>query len=91
MDKKDSGLEEMLDDLFKIGAENLKQTRHENVQNSICKHDVDNISDLEKEEAQEEDEEFEDEILNVTMVDEEADCNPTKDIEELERLIVKDP
>ncbi|GJQ99547.1 putative ribonuclease H-like domain-containing protein [Tanacetum coccineum] len=36
-------------------------------------------------------EEFEDEILNVTMVDEEADCNPTKDIEELERLIVKDP
>ncbi|GKE72373.1 hypothetical protein Tco_1534414 [Tanacetum coccineum] len=36
-------------------------------------------------------EEFEDEILNVTMVDEETDFNPTKDIEELERLLAKDP
>ncbi|GKD37710.1 hypothetical protein Tco_1257917 [Tanacetum coccineum] len=36
-------------------------------------------------------EEFRDEILNVTMVDEEADFNPTKDIEELERLLAKDP
>ncbi|GKC58460.1 hypothetical protein Tco_1086058 [Tanacetum coccineum] len=36
-------------------------------------------------------EEFGDEILNVTMVDEEAECNPTKDIEELERLLAKDP
>ncbi|GJX35135.1 hypothetical protein Tco_0246692, partial [Tanacetum coccineum] len=36
-------------------------------------------------------EEFGDEILNVTMVDEEADFNPTKDLEELERLISKDP
>nr|GEU51642.1 hypothetical protein [Tanacetum cinerariifolium] len=35
-------------------------------------------------------EEFKDEILNVTMVDEEADFNPTMDIEELERLIVID-
>ncbi|GKD78851.1 hypothetical protein Tco_1341472, partial [Tanacetum coccineum] len=35
--------------------------------------------------------EFEDEILNVTMVDEEADFNPTNDIEELERLLAKDP
>nr|GEU38422.1 hypothetical protein [Tanacetum cinerariifolium] len=32
-------------------------------------------------------EEFGDEILNITMVDEEADFNPTKDIEELERLL----
>ncbi|GJQ96144.1 hypothetical protein Tco_0007283 [Tanacetum coccineum] len=30
-------------------------------------------------------EELGDEILNVTMVDEEADFNPTKDLEELER------
>ncbi|GJS04985.1 hypothetical protein Tco_0321493 [Tanacetum coccineum] len=35
-------------------------------------------------------EDFGDEILNVTMVDEEADFNPTKDIEELERLLAKD-
>nr|GEZ78737.1 hypothetical protein [Tanacetum cinerariifolium] len=35
--------------------------------------------------------EFRDEIMNVTMVDEEADLNPTRDIEELERLLAKDP
>ncbi|GKA97615.1 hypothetical protein Tco_0825509 [Tanacetum coccineum] len=36
-------------------------------------------------------EEFRDEILNVTMVDDEADFNPTKDLEELERLLTKEP
>nr|GEW09860.1 uncharacterized mitochondrial protein AtMg00810-like [Tanacetum cinerariifolium] len=36
-------------------------------------------------------EEFRDEIVNATMVDGEADSNPTRDIEELERLFVKDP
>ncbi|GJR07391.1 hypothetical protein Tco_0790043 [Tanacetum coccineum] len=36
-------------------------------------------------------EESRDEILNVTMVEEEDDVNPTKDIEELERLLAKDP
>ncbi|GJY96123.1 reverse transcriptase [Tanacetum coccineum] len=36
-------------------------------------------------------EEFEDEILNVTMVDEGADFNPNKDIEELEKLLADDP
>ncbi|GJX97567.1 hypothetical protein Tco_0353365 [Tanacetum coccineum] len=36
-------------------------------------------------------EDFGDEILNVTMVDEEADFNPTKDLEELERLLAKEP
>ncbi|GJY37141.1 hypothetical protein Tco_0422519 [Tanacetum coccineum] len=35
-------------------------------------------------------EEFRDEILNVTVVDEEADCNPTKGMEELERFLAKD-
>ncbi|GKE70992.1 hypothetical protein Tco_1529064, partial [Tanacetum coccineum] len=35
--------------------------------------------------------EFRDEIVNVTMVDEEADSNTTRDIEELERLLAKDP
>ncbi|GJV40644.1 hypothetical protein Tco_1419084 [Tanacetum coccineum] len=34
-------------------------------------------------------EEFRDEILDITMVDEEADFNPTKDIEELECLITE--
>ncbi|GJY01022.1 hypothetical protein Tco_0359174, partial [Tanacetum coccineum] len=36
-------------------------------------------------------EEFEDVILNVTMDDEEADFNPTKDLEELERLLAEEP
>ncbi|GKA58180.1 hypothetical protein Tco_0757368 [Tanacetum coccineum] len=36
-------------------------------------------------------EEFRDEILNVTMVDDEANFNPTKDFEELERLLAKEP
>ncbi|GJU81891.1 hypothetical protein Tco_1284256 [Tanacetum coccineum] len=36
-------------------------------------------------------EEFRDEILNVTMVNEEANFNPTKDLEELERLLAKEP
>nr|GEY86435.1 hypothetical protein [Tanacetum cinerariifolium] len=36
-------------------------------------------------------EEFRDEILNVTMVDEGAECSPTKDLEELERFLAKDP
>ncbi|GKE71886.1 hypothetical protein Tco_1529958 [Tanacetum coccineum] len=35
--------------------------------------------------------EFRDKILNVTMVDDEADCNPTKDLEEHERLLAKEP
>ncbi|GKB78705.1 hypothetical protein Tco_0945600, partial [Tanacetum coccineum] len=187
VDKKDSGLDETLDDLFRIGAENLMRIGQEKIQNgcdddtsmdtkhksgnllkfpifpatnnfsSVCEQDV----NLEKEEAQVEDdddgniydiwditiedverirkfltpnvpdemdevmqplipqpihtappnddyvapatksildeildellEEFGDEILNVTMVDEEADFNPNKDIEELERLLAKDP
>ncbi|GKA93946.1 hypothetical protein Tco_0815932 [Tanacetum coccineum] len=36
-------------------------------------------------------EEFGDEILNVTMVDDKVDFNPTKDLEELERLLTKEP
>ncbi|GJT16322.1 hypothetical protein Tco_0875028 [Tanacetum coccineum] len=36
-------------------------------------------------------EEFRDEILDITVVDEEANCNPNKDIEELERLLAKYP
>ncbi|GKB88192.1 hypothetical protein Tco_0960464 [Tanacetum coccineum] len=36
-------------------------------------------------------EEFGDEILNLTMVDEEDNFNPTKDLEELERLLAMRP
>ncbi|GJX94399.1 hypothetical protein Tco_0348985 [Tanacetum coccineum] len=36
-------------------------------------------------------EEFGDEILNVAMIDEEADFNPIKDLEELERLLAMRP
>ncbi|GJW58732.1 hypothetical protein Tco_0105463, partial [Tanacetum coccineum] len=36
-------------------------------------------------------EEFEDEILNVTMVDDEAYFNPIKELEELERLLAMRP
>ncbi|GKA13805.1 hypothetical protein Tco_0693451 [Tanacetum coccineum] len=36
-------------------------------------------------------EEFGNEILNVTMVDDEADFNPTKDLDKLERLLAKEP
>ncbi|GJU88402.1 hypothetical protein Tco_1300825 [Tanacetum coccineum] len=35
--------------------------------------------------------EFSDEILNVAMIDEEADFNPIKDLEELERLLAMRP
>ncbi|GKD44978.1 hypothetical protein Tco_1269623 [Tanacetum coccineum] len=34
--------------------------------------------------------EFRDDILNINIDDEEADCNPTRDIVELERLLAKD-
>ncbi|GJR85988.1 hypothetical protein Tco_0209999 [Tanacetum coccineum] len=145
VDKKDFSLDEILDNLFRLGVENLRRMGQEKVQNgcdidtskdtnhgsgnllnfpifpgtnefsNIYEYDV----DLEKDEAQVEDddggetydiwdimvEDIElirqfpmpnvpdeiDEILNVTMVDKEADFNPTKDIEELERLLAKDP
>nr|GEW72710.1 RNA-directed DNA polymerase, eukaryota [Tanacetum cinerariifolium] len=71
VDKKDSSLEEILDELFKIGVENLKRMGQENFQNSVCKQDVDNISDLEKEEAQEEDGDYGDiyNIWDITIED----------------------
>ncbi|GJU08496.1 hypothetical protein Tco_1124926 [Tanacetum coccineum] len=147
----DSDFDKLLDDLFRMGADNLKRMGQDIVQDSICEQDVD------LEEDQEEDgddgdifymwditvedverirkfltlnvpdviddiiqplilktihatppnedyvapatvsilddllEEFEDEILNVIMVDEGAECSPTKDLEELERLLTKDP
>ncbi|GJT00557.1 hypothetical protein Tco_0821726 [Tanacetum coccineum] len=156
MDKKDSDLDEILDDLFRLGAENLRRMGQEKIQNG-CDNDTSRDTNHESEEGQVEDdddgdtyniwdttvedvklirqfltpnvpdemdevirtlipqpihptppnddyvepatksildellEKFGDEILNVTMVDEEADFNPTKDIEELERLLAKHP
>ncbi|GJW43677.1 hypothetical protein Tco_0072476 [Tanacetum coccineum] len=147
--KKDSDFDKIWDDLFRTGAENMKQIGHDIVQDSIWEQDDDS------EEDQEEDgddgdtfdmwditveevecirkffnipdeideivqplipepihttlpndnyvapatkfildellEEFRDEILNVTMVDDEVDFNPTKDLEELKRLLAKEP
>ncbi|GJS41987.1 hypothetical protein Tco_0567030 [Tanacetum coccineum] len=95
--KKDFDFDKILDDLFRTGAKNMKRTGQYIVQDSIWEHDDD------LEEAREDDapatksildellEEFRDEILNVTMVDEDADFNPTKDLEELERLLAKEP
>ncbi|GJX77689.1 hypothetical protein Tco_0324500 [Tanacetum coccineum] len=113
--KKDSDFDEILDDLFRIGVENLKRIRQDKFQNSKCEQDVDLEEDHEEDEPlipepihttppnddyvasatksilDELLEEFGDEILNVTMVYEEADFNPTKDLEELERLLAKEP
>ncbi|GJR31544.1 hypothetical protein Tco_1107776 [Tanacetum coccineum] len=147
--KKDSDFDKILDDLFRTGAENMKQMGHDIVQDSIWEHDDDSEEDQEEDgddgdtfdmwditvedvewirkffnvpdeideivqplitepihTTQPNDdyvapatksildkllEEFGDEIMNVTMVDDEADFNPTKDLEELERLIAKEP
>nr|GEX48022.1 hypothetical protein [Tanacetum cinerariifolium] len=32
-----------------------------------------------------------DELLDIVVVDEETDCNPTRDIDELEKLLSKHP
>ncbi|GJQ96138.1 hypothetical protein Tco_0007277 [Tanacetum coccineum] len=70
----------------------MKRMGHDIVQDSIWEHDDDS------EEDQEEDGDDGDTfdmwdimILNVTMVDDEDDFNPTKDLEELERLLAKEP
>ncbi|GKE22409.1 hypothetical protein Tco_1433921 [Tanacetum coccineum] len=117
MDKEDSKLVNIMDDLFRIGDENLKRMEQDIDQDSICKQD-DDLDDDQEEGGDDRDifyiihvtppdenyvapaiksildyllEEFGEEILNVTMVDEGAECSPTKDLEELERLLAKDP
>ncbi|GKA67952.1 hypothetical protein Tco_0767869 [Tanacetum coccineum] len=120
MDKKDFDFDEILDDLFRIEAENLciyvwdimvedveriRQILTPNVPNEMDEvikplipqpiHTTPPndhyVAPATKSILDELLEEFRDEILNVTMVDEEADFNPTKDIEELERLLAKNP
>ncbi|GJT24966.1 retrovirus-related pol polyprotein from transposon TNT 1-94 [Tanacetum coccineum] len=144
--KKESDFDKILDDVFRTGAEKMKQMGHDIVQDSIWEQDDDSEEDQEEDDDDgdtfdmwditTEDvvrirkffnvldeivqplipkpihitppnddyvapitrsmldellEEFEDEILNVTMVDEEANFNPTKDLEELERLLAMRP
>ncbi|GJZ29288.1 hypothetical protein Tco_0573935 [Tanacetum coccineum] len=67
---KELSLKEIFNDLFKVGAKNLKGMKQEEDQLL---------------------EEFRDELLVTTMVDKEADCNPTREVKELERLLAKDP
>ncbi|GJT29745.1 hypothetical protein Tco_0910020 [Tanacetum coccineum] len=141
----------ILDDLFRIGADNLKRMGQDIVQDSICKQDVD-LEEDQEEDGNDRDtfdmwdimirdverirqfltpnvpeviedviqplipktlhtippnedyvasatksildellEEFGNEILNITMVDEGANFNPNKDIEELEKLLANNP
>ncbi|GJZ52370.1 hypothetical protein Tco_0606885 [Tanacetum coccineum] len=111
----DSDLVKIMDDLFRIGDENLKQMEQDidqdmrqfltpnvpdvidNIQPLIPKTihttppDEDYVAPATKSILDYLLEEFEDEILNVTMVDEGAECSPTKDLEELKRLLAKDP
>ncbi|GKB77665.1 hypothetical protein Tco_0944560 [Tanacetum coccineum] len=151
VDKKDFEFDKILEDLFIIGADNLKRMGQDIVQDSICKQDTDlkekqekdgddrnffymwdiTVEDVERirqfftpnvpdvmvniiqplipktiyTTPPDEDyvapatksilddllEEFGDEILNVAMVNEGAECSPTKDLEEVERLLAKDP
>ncbi|GKA56230.1 hypothetical protein Tco_0755302 [Tanacetum coccineum] len=109
VDKKDYGLDEILEDLFIIGAENPKRMGQEDIWDIIKEFVTPNVPDVMDDVIQllipktihttppNEDcvvpatkpildellEEFREEILNVTMVDEEADFNPTRDIKEL--------
>ncbi|GKE03270.1 hypothetical protein Tco_1395288 [Tanacetum coccineum] len=146
MDKKDSKFDKILDDLFRMGADNLKRIGQDIVQDSICEQDVDLEEDQEEDGDDEDifymwdimvedierirqfltpnvsdiiedviqplipttlhttppnkdyvapntkpilDELYEEKILNVAMVDEEA--NSTRDLEELDGLLVEDP
>ncbi|GJV07524.1 hypothetical protein Tco_1345180 [Tanacetum coccineum] len=83
-------------------AENIKRMGQHIVQDSIWEQDDDSEEDQEEDGDDgdtfdmwditvEDVERIRDEILNVTMVDDEADFKPTKDLEELERLLTKEP
>ncbi|GJX27911.1 hypothetical protein Tco_0235990 [Tanacetum coccineum] len=86
--KKDSDFDKILDDLFRTGAENMKRMGHDIVQDSIWEQDDDSEED--QEDDGDDGDTFDiDETLNVTMVDDEADFNPTKDLGELERPLAK--
>ncbi|GJY96434.1 hypothetical protein Tco_0513344 [Tanacetum coccineum] len=92
--KKDSDFDKILDDLFRMGVDNLKRIGQDISHDSYCEQYID--FDEDQEELVDDGIfliiwVFTDEILNVTMVDEGAECSPTKYLEELERLLAKDP
>ncbi|GJV64065.1 hypothetical protein Tco_1474893 [Tanacetum coccineum] len=71
-----------------LRAENMKRMGHDIVQDSIWEQDDDSKED--QEDDGDDGDTFDiDETLNVTMVDDEADFNPTKDLGELERPLAK--
>ncbi|GJY16481.1 putative reverse transcriptase domain-containing protein [Tanacetum coccineum] len=94
VDNKDFDFDKSLDDLFRIGAENVKRMGQDILQDNDLEEDrrmmemigILLISPTTKPVL---DELLEDNILNVAIVDEEAD--PTRDLEEPERLLVEDP
>nr|GEV76118.1 phytochrome B [Tanacetum cinerariifolium] len=78
--------EELFDDSFKIGAKNLRRMQQEEDQEGIFTplndaYDV-YATYLILDELVEE---FGDELLDTTIIDEEAYCNPTRDIKEQEK------
>ncbi|GKA95062.1 retrovirus-related pol polyprotein from transposon TNT 1-94, partial [Tanacetum coccineum] len=101
VDKKDPDLVKIMDDLFRIRDENLKPNVPDIMDNIIqplipktihtTPPDKNYVAPATKSILDDLLEEFGEEILNVTMVDEGAECSPTKDLEELERLLAKDP
>ncbi|GJV75744.1 hypothetical protein Tco_1507328 [Tanacetum coccineum] len=64
-----------MDDIWDIMVEDVESLRQEEPDNDIGSIPTQLL------------EEFEDKILDITVVDEEDDFNSTRDIEELERLI----
>ncbi|GJU57258.1 hypothetical protein Tco_1235024 [Tanacetum coccineum] len=97
VDKKDFDFDKILDDLFRMGADNLKQMGQDIVQDNVIQPLI--LTTLHTTPPNKDfvalatkpilDKLLEDKTLNVAMVDEEADSN--RDLEELERLLVEDP
>ncbi|GJU57391.1 hypothetical protein Tco_1235157 [Tanacetum coccineum] len=79
LDKKDIILEEILDDLFSMGAKSLKRMEQEE----------DQVEDLSGTEPMLDEllEEFRDELLDINVVDEKEDYNPITDIKELSCIV----
>ncbi|GJY98264.1 hypothetical protein Tco_0515174 [Tanacetum coccineum] len=94
----DSDFNKILDDLFRTGAKNMKRMGHDIVQDTqpliletihTTLPNDDYVALATKSILDELLEELRDEILHVATIDEEAD--PTKDLEELERLLAMRP
>nr|GEV69897.1 hypothetical protein [Tanacetum cinerariifolium] len=93
----------MMNEYLENRAENIKRIGQDIVQDNIWKQDDDLEEDQEDNGNDRDTFDIwditvkdverirQDEILNVTMVDEGAKCNPAEDLEKLERLLVKEP